>query len=203
MATIRFRIRRAQVGRITDPQAAADRIQTVLRDQRNQRFRTQGRSDGGKPWARHRHKPGASVLTDTGRLRDLVLFDVKKTQRSVIVTMYSAPQMQLIANVHQFGTKIGKDIKPVRTRALFIPMTFLGKRSELLGGIRQGVRGDRRGRQRRNVPLVAGKDFILRSRIPATAEKENRAIQPRPHFRVTRANVAELVENIIDSQIRR
>lgn len=201
MARVTLRIRRADVGPMFNVDAAIQRTEVILRDQRTARFRSQGASDGVPRWAPKRSDPSAQVLKSTGALERNVEFRVQKNGLSFKMEMTSARSMALISNVHQFGTRPGKDIVPIRARALFLPLTNLGRRSELIAGRRVGVRGDRRGRSRRNVPLKKGTDFIFRNRIPATPEKEGRAIQPRPHFRVTPKNRRELVNGILDSQI--
>lgn len=202
---------------LIDPQAAVLIAKQTLLRQRQDLFATQGRSDGGKPWAAHRGDSSRSVLTSTGKLRDLVEFEVQMRPRGFRLTMFSAPGLGLISNVHQHGTKLGKDIVPIRAKALFIPTSGRGARSvrEISGGkpMRIGSAGNRRGKAARSVSLKrqtligSGKrtkgDFALVSRIPATPEKDNRAIQQRQHFRVTRQSAKEVLANIMaDSPLR-
>lgn len=202
--------------------------QTLIR-QRQELFRSKGRSDGGKAWPDHRGDASRQVLTDTGKLRDLVEFEVTKRPTGFTIAMFSAPGLELISNVHQFGTKIGKDIVPRSAKALFIPTSGRGAKSSLNislgrsvpGGstvaipkhvpgkpafgkrIRTGSKGNRRGKSPTPVTLRSPQDFVLVSRIPATAEKDNRAIQQRQHFRVTKKSAQEIIGNILAGSQRR
>ena len=215
MATLTLKFKRPQLNRIFDMDQAIDVVKETLIKQRRERFVSEGTSDGGTPWPKHRHDPGKNVLTGGGQLRDLVEFEVERRPQGFTVTMFSAPGMELVSNVHQFGTTIGKDIVPKTARALFIPTSGRGRRSFLRvspGGkrVRIGTKGNRRGLAPTEVSLKpskpggsSGGDFVLVNRIPATPEKDNRAIQQRQHFRVTPQNADELIENILGSQTRR
>lgn len=217
--------------------------QTLIR-QRQELFASKGRSDGGKAWPEHRHDASRQVLTNTGKLRDLVEFEVESRPDGFTMTMFSAPGLELISNVHQFGTKIGKDIVPISAKALFIPTSGRGAKSfrnislgqSGPGGnlvaipkhvkgkpafgkrIRTGSKGNRRGKNPQPVTLLKGPrtltkgknkgqqvpgDFVLVSRIPATPEKDNRAIQQRQHFRVTKQSAQEIIANIVGGSLRR
>lgn len=205
-----------------DPGAAVEIAKLTLLRQRQDLFATQGRSDGGTPWPAHRGDSSRSVLTSTGKLRDLVEFEVQLRPRGFRLTMFSAPGLGLVSNVHQHGTKLGKDIVPINAKALFIPTSGRGAGSvrEISAGkpMRIGSTATRRGKAPRRVSLKqqtlirSGKrkgqrtkgDFALVSRIPATAEKGNRAIPKRQHFRVTRQSAEEVLANIVaDSPLRR
>lgn len=198
---VRLSLKDVSIRRIVNIAAAVAVTRETLRGQRIRRFRTQGASDGpGLRWAPHRHDSSRSVLTDRGHLRDLVEFSVQERQAGFRIEMRQQRGLELIANVHQQGTKPGKDIVPKQAKALFIPLTGIAQRSEKSGPVRVGVRGNRRGRARRQVSLSPGTDFLLRKRIKATPEKEGRAIQPRPHWRISELNRREIIENLESSQ---
>lgn len=179
--------------------AAAGAMQADLRRQWLERFATGGASDGpGYAWMPLRHR-GGQPLVDKGTLRNATRESVSIDGRRITVQFGSAMSGP-IPLVHNFGTKLGKDIVPVTARALFIPLTGRAVRSTLEGGVRVGQTGSRRGRAARPVKLRGGRDFILRTRIPATAEKRNRAIPARPFVRVTEKNARELKRILAESQ---
>lgn len=223
MASVPVKVKSfGSIAGLIDPQAAVLIAKQTLVRQRQDLFATQGRSDGGTPWPAHRGDSSRSVLTSTGKLRDLVEFEVEIRPAGFRLTMFSAPGLELVSNVHQHGTKLGKDIVPINAKALFIPTSGRGARSvrEISAGkpMRIGSTSSRRGKDPRPVSLkrqtLIGKgtrkgqrtkgDFALVSRIPATPEKDNRAIQQRQHFRVTRQSAEEVLANIVaDSPLRR
>jgi len=101
------------------------------------------------------------------------------------------------AKVHQFGT-VGADapdvgqgtlptIKPVRAKALFIPLTPRAQKSVRVKSgpkvIRQGS-GKKKGKTI-NFDLVPGVDFIFLKKVD---------IPPRPFLRVSRKNAEEIAE---------
>ena len=206
---------------LIDVGAAVQIAKETLLRQRRDLFASKGQSDFGKPWPAHRGDSSRQVLTDTGKLRDLVEFEVQTRTTGFRITMFSAPGLELVSNVHQFGTKLGKDIVPKTAKALFIPTSGRGRKSFLRVSpegkrVRIGTKGNRQGKNPQEVDLKqpgtikSGKrkgeqtkgDFVLVSRIPATPEKDNRAIQQRQHFRVTKQSAEEIVDNIMVSQSR-
>lgn len=196
----RLRIK-ARMGQIGDPRAAGRAIQVELRKQWLERFATGGTSDGqGKAWQPLRHREG-QPLVDQGTLRNTTResLTIHPNRASV---QFGSSMTGPIPWVHQFGTRLGKDIVPVSAKALFIPLTGAAKRSTLEGGRRVGQTGSRSGRRKRPKELKINEDFILRRRIPATPEKGGRAIPARPFARVTEKNSRDLVQAVSSSQRR-
>lgn len=239
MAKLSLRVEGLNLDRILNLDRVEATIKEELRRQRVERFRTEGESDGpGLGWPKHRHDPSRSVLTDTGKLRDLTDFTTSRRDQGITIEMRIQAGLELVSNVHQFG--VDKDIVPVSAKALFIPTSGRGRKSfrtislgtsspggnvidipEHVEGqpahgrrMRFGTKGNFRGLNpevvglkrkkkiksgKRAGQLTKGGDFLLVSAIRATPEKDGFAIQPRPHFRMSEKNTADLKAAIVDA----
>ncbi len=224
MAKLSMKIEGLNLGRILNLDRVEGTIKEELRRQRVERFRTEGESDGpGMGWPKHRHDPSRSVLTDTGKLRDMTDFVTQRRNLGITIEMRIQAGLELVSNVHQSG--VDKDIVPKSAKALFIPTSGRGRKSFLTISLGQserggstvpipahvpgqpahgrrkrfGVKGNRRGLEPKTVNLKKGGDFVLVRAVRATAEKDGYAIQPRPHFRVTEKNASELKDAIVDA----
>lgn len=239
MAKLSMRLEGLSLDRVLNMDRVEATIKEELRRQRVERFRTEGESDGsGMGWPKHRFDPSRSVLTDTGKLRDMTEFTTQRRHLGLTIEMRVQAGLELVSNVHQFG--VDHDIVPKSAKALFIPTSGRGRKSFLTislgqsepGGStveipqhvegqpahgarkRHGIKGNRRGLSPEVVSLkrkkkiktgkragefTKGGDFVLVSAIRATPEKDGFAIQPRPHFRVTDKNAADLKDAIVDA----
>lgn len=233
MAKLSIRLEGLKLERVLNLDRVEGAIKEELRRQRVERFRTEGESDGpGMGWPKHRHDPSRSVLTDTGKLRDMTEFTTQRRGLGITIEMRVQAGLELVSNVHQFG--VDKDIVPKSAKALFIPLSGRGRKSfrtislgeSAPGGMinipegqpararmRFGIKGSRRGlspevvalKKRRRIKSGKRKgeytkgDFMLVSAVRATPEKDNYAIQPRPHFRVSESNAADLKSAIVDA----
>lgn len=128
MAKLSLRLEGLNLDRILNMDRVEATIKEELRRQRVERFRTEGESDGGgMGWPKHRWDPSRSVLTDTGKLRDMTEFTTQRRHLGMTIEMRVQAGLELIANVHQFG--VDHDIVPKNAKALFIPTSGRGRKS--------------------------------------------------------------------------
>lgn len=163
MAKLSMRIEGLNLDRILNMDRVEATIKEELRRQRVERFRTEGESDGADMgWPKHRFDPSRSVLTGTGKLRDMTEFTTQRRGLRMTIEMRVQAGLELVSNVHQFGVQ--HDIVPKAAKALFIPTSGRGRKSFLTvslgqsepGGStvevpehgrrrRHGIKGSRRG----------------------------------------------------------
>ena len=163
MAKLSMNLTGLNLDRILNMDRVEGTIKEELRRQRVERFRSEGASDGaGMEWPKHRFDPSRSVLTDTGKLRDMTEFTTQRRNLGITIEMRVQAGLELVSNVHQFG--VDHDIVPKVAQALFIPTSGRGRKSFLTvslgqsepGGStvevpehgrrrRHGVKGNRRG----------------------------------------------------------
>lgn len=140
MAKLSMRLEGLKLDRILNLDRVEGTIKEELRRQRVERFRTAGESDGpGMGWVPHRHDPTRSVLTDTGKLRDMTEFTTQRRHLGITIEMRVQAGLELVSNVHQFG--VDHDIVPVSAKALFIPTSGRGRRSSLTVSLGQSEPG--------------------------------------------------------------
>lgn len=149
------------------PQPAADALGMFLEQQVKDRFRTQGASSG-TPWKKKRNDDGRATLTGrTGNLLRSFHHKSGMQDGKMTVSVYSD---ELYAFVHQNGT-IGAggtlpDIKPVKAKALFIPLTDRAASSQRVEGAPAATFRRRMGMGAGGPIRIASKGRKVLSKIP-------------------------------------
>jgi hypothetical protein len=160
------------MSQVIKPQPAIAAVKRELINQKTQRFRMEGASDGPNMKWLPRSKYGPSGRSLLKGLENTFVMKAGATPDGFWIEYGVGGKDAKIANIHQSGTPIGKDIEPRAAKALFIPLTGLAKRSfltyDVLTGrrMRHGIKGSRRGLEPKVVQMKKGKMVVRKVKTP-------------------------------------